>query len=157
MVGYIYLPHNTLIFYLPCEWCLYTLHSWNPESEKSLPKSSCICKTIQEHGPHRFSEKQFQSINTFVQSYDNTNTLIKREKKVLSPFWELNSPYLQELESPLLKDTLCQDWLKLVQMKMWKDCDNIMKYFNQKSLPLRWAKKLNRKIFFFTKSDMNEI
>ena len=62
MVGYIYLPHNTLIFYLPCEWCLYTLHSWNPESEKSLPKSSCICKTIQEHGPHRSSEKQFQSI-----------------------------------------------------------------------------------------------
>ena len=38
------------------------------------------------HGPHHSPEKQFQSINTFMQSYDYTITLIKREKKSHSPF-----------------------------------------------------------------------
>ena len=33
------------------------------------------------HGPHRSSEKQFQSINTFLKSCDYTLTLIKRGKK----------------------------------------------------------------------------
>ena len=49
------------------------------------------------HGPHGSPEKQFQSINTFLQSYDYTITLIKRErKKALSPFWEFNVSYLQK-------------------------------------------------------------
>ena len=32
------------------------------------------------HGPHRSSERQFESINISVQSYDYTITLIKRKK-----------------------------------------------------------------------------
>ena len=38
-----------------------------------------LLKKQKAHGPYRSPEKQFQSINTFAQSYD-TITLIKREK-----------------------------------------------------------------------------
>ena len=37
------------------------------------------------HGPHRSPEKQFKSINTFAQSFNDAITLIKREK-ALYPF-----------------------------------------------------------------------
>ena len=56
---------------------LYTSHSFS-----LLNKQGSCCSP----------EKQCQSINTFGQSFNYTITLIKREKKSLSPFWELNCP-----------------------------------------------------------------
>ena len=46
------------------------------------------------HGPYRSPRKQFQSMDTYAQSYDYTITLIKREQKSLSPTREVNGPYL---------------------------------------------------------------
>ena len=40
-----------------------------------------ICIKQATHGPHRSPGKHFQTINTFAQSYDNIQTLIKKEKK----------------------------------------------------------------------------
>ena len=58
----------------------------------------------------------------FAQSYDNTITLIKR-KKTWSTFWELNGPNLWKT---LLKDTLCQVWLKLAHWSPIRRFSNIV-------------------------------
>ena len=52
------------------------------------------------HGPHCSPETQFQSKNSFKQSYNNeyTITLIKRK-------W--NNPYFKKLESPSPKGVFC--------------------------------------------------
>ena len=52
------------------------------------------------------------TINTFMQSYDEIITLIKRENKILSPSLELNVSYLNKRESPSPKDGMHQVWLK---------------------------------------------
>ena len=52
------------------------------------------------HGPHRSHENQFLSINTFLQSYDYTLTLIER-KKILISFIRIKiTLYMQKLEIP---------------------------------------------------------
>ena len=44
-----------------------------------------VCIKQDPRGPHRSPGKNFQSINTFAQSYDNTIMLIKKEKYTFSP------------------------------------------------------------------------
>ena len=63
------------------------------------------------YGSHHSLEKQFQSMNIFLQRYDYSVTLIKREKDISS----LRSPYSLKVESYSLKNALCQVWLKLAQ------------------------------------------
>ena len=53
----------------------------------------------------------FKSINIWFYII----TLIKRRKNPLSPFWELNGPYLSNLKSLSPKDALCKLWLILAQ------------------------------------------
>ena len=65
------------------------------------------------HRPHCSLGKQFQSINTFVQSYDYTIKLNQVGEKSLSPFRKLNGPYLGIFESISPKDALCQIHLLL--------------------------------------------
>ena len=60
--------------------------------------------------------KQFQSINIFVESYDN----IERAKNsTFSHTWQLNGPYLKKLVFPIPEDALCQIMLKLAQL-FWR-------------------------------------
>ena len=59
---------------------LYTSHFFSLLNKQETRRSCCL------------HEKQCQSINTFGQSFNYTITLIKREKKSLSPFWESNCP-----------------------------------------------------------------
>ena len=54
------------------------------------------------HGPHRSPEKQFQSINTFAQSYYYTIKLINR-KQSLTLFWEFKWP------------SICKTWVPFTQ------------------------------------------
>ena len=63
------------------------------------------------YGSHHSLEKQFQSMNIFLQRYDYTVTLIKREKDISS----LRSPYSLKVESYSFNNALCQVWLKLAQ------------------------------------------
>ena len=57
---------------------------------------------------------QFKPINTFAPNYDFIITYQS------SLCWELNGPYLWNLESPLPKDALCQVCLKLAQWFSWR-------------------------------------
>ena len=71
---------------------------------------------------------QFKSINTFVPCYDYTITLIKR-KTPISFFLRIKWSFMcKKLESPPLKDAMCQVWLKLAQW-FWRRFLKFFKYF----------------------------
>ena len=70
---------------------------------------------------------QFKSINTFVPCYDYTITLIKRKTPIF--FLRIKWSFMcKKLESPPLKDAMCQVWLKLAQW-FWRRFLKFFKYF----------------------------
>ena len=76
------------------------------------------------HEPHHSSEKQFKSINTFVQSYDDIITSI-RKNHIISFVRIERSIFVKKkkkIESPSSKDTLCRVWskLKVLERKILK-------------------------------------
>ena len=83
-----------------------------------------VCIKQEPSGPHRSHGKQFQSINTFAQSYDNTITLIKIEKRYFSPLQVrcfvlcLTEPGPVLLEKKIL--TFCQCIFVLSLSQPWK-------------------------------------
>ena len=64
----------------------------------------------------------------------------------LSPFWDLNGPYLFKVESSSHKDALCQIWLKLVQWLWSRRLLNFISVFSQYRyfLPLKMSWPLNK-------------
>ena len=82
--------------------------------------------------PHCSPEKQFQSINTFAQSYDYTITLNKREKKDIISFFRIwiTLPYLFNVESPSPKDALWQVWLKVAHWFRRRRFRNFLNVFS---------------------------
>ena len=59
----------------------------------------------------------------FVQSYNDTIMLIKREKKFINSFWELNGPLFVKSESPSHKDDLCQVLIKYTSWFWRRECE----------------------------------
>ena len=51
-----------------------------------------------------------------------------RNKKLHSPFWELNGPVFKKLNSPSQKVALCQVWLKLAKW-FWRKLLNFVNVF----------------------------
>ena len=88
--------------------------------------------------------KQFEWINT----YDYMITLIKRRKKPLQSWWELNGSSLNKIKSHSPKDALCQVWLKLAQWFWRRRFLNFVNVFllfrNYLPLEKGWALLMNK-------------
>ena len=62
----------------------YQFHTKCKQSNLTFTSQTCYLYTVKQdaHGQYCSPEKQSQSINTFVQSYDYTIMLIKRERPI---------------------------------------------------------------------------
>ena len=54
--------------------------------QKGIGICSEFSKKQEAHGPYSSTDKQFQSINTFAQSYDYTIRLIKKKKLIITSY-----------------------------------------------------------------------
>ena len=61
---------HVLTIHLPLFWLHYILGCYTIGLAFNMDKSTYFKNEQKVHGPHRSPEKHFQSMNTFVQSYD---------------------------------------------------------------------------------------
>ena len=98
--------------------------------------------------------KKFKSIKT----YDYIIMLIQRRKKNHLGDENLLVLHLKKLESPSLKDALCQDWLKLAHCFWRRGFFNFINVFllflNYLPLKKGWALLLNKHKFPSPKDDL---
>ena len=55
--------------------------------ENKIKYKICDINKQEAYGPHRSSEKHFKSLNTSVQSFDNTKMMIKKDELYFSPLY----------------------------------------------------------------------